>query len=57
MSAKATERRPEIARAASPAVEASTVTGAIASSTNPALVEKLVPETGTLTAPGRWPAR
>ena len=28
-----------------------------ASSTNPAFVAKLVPETGTLTAPGRWPAR
>ncbi len=56
-SSSATERRPAMARSASAAVCASTTTGRSASSTKPALVEKLVPDTGTLTAPARWPAR
>ena len=57
MSSNATERRPATARSASAGSAASTVTGRSASRTKPAFVEKVEPETGTLIAPGRCPAR
>ena len=57
MSSNATERRPATARSASAGSAASSVTGRSASSTKPAFVEKVEPETGTLIAPGRCPAR
>ena len=56
-SRKATEWSPVIACCASSAVRATTVTAAAASRTKPAFVEKLAPETGTLIAPWRCPAR